>query len=134
VRVDFPAVLISALIYAGSLAGVAAQPAKGGDPRAAALKNPVATSPESVSAGRKVYQRMCARCHGANAKGDGTASGGAIPSDLTDAAWDHGSTDGEIFTSIHDGTSADMEGYAERITDADIWNIVNYLRSVGPQK
>jgi hypothetical protein len=27
-----------------------------------------------------------------------------------------------------------MEGYAERISDTDIWNIVNFLRSLGTQK
>ena len=54
------------------------------------------------------------------------------PSDLTDDKWDHGSTDGDIFTTIHDGTSADMEGYAQRISDTDIWNLVNYVRTLGP--
>jgi len=26
-----------------------------------------------------------------------------------------------------------MEGYAERISDTDIWNLVNFIRSIGPQ-
>jgi len=30
---------------------------------------------------------------------------------------------------IHDGVSADMEGYAQRMSDAEIWNVVNYLRT-----
>lgn len=129
------AVLLSAFIHPTSLAGIAAQPPKGGSPEAAKQKNPVAKTQESIAAGKKVYQRLCARCHGPNGKGDGGgAGGGGIPSDLTDAVWDHGSTDGEIFTTIHDGTSIDMEEYAERITDIDIWNIVNYLRSIGPPK
>jgi mono/diheme cytochrome c family protein len=135
VRVSFLVLSLSAFMYATSLAGTAPQPPKGGHPEAAKLKNPVANTPESIAAGKKVYQRMCARCHGPSAKGDGGgAGGGGIPSDLTDETWDYGSTDGEIFRSIHDGTSVNMEGYAERITDADIWNIVNYLRSIGPQK
>ena len=29
--------------------------------------------------------------------------------------------DGEIFSAIHDGTSADMDGYAGRLSDTDIW-------------
>ena len=134
-RVPSLVVFLPAVICATSLAGIAAQPPKGGNPVAAQLRNPVAKTPDSIAAGRKVFQRLCARCHGPNAKGDGGgAGGGGIPPDLTDAVWDHGSTDGEIFTTIHDGTSIDMEGYAEQITDTDIWNIVNYLRSVGPQK
>jgi mono/diheme cytochrome c family protein len=58
------------------------------------------------------------------------------PSDLTDAKWDRGATDGEIFLVIRDGAGPDMKmkGYKGRMTDNDMWNVVNYLRSVGPKK
>ena len=54
---------------------------------------------------------------------------------MTDARWDHGSTDGEIFVTIHDGVPPkyDMDSYEGKITDTDIWNVVNYLRSIGPK-
>jgi mono/diheme cytochrome c family protein len=131
-RISSIGVILAGFIYATSLAGAAAQAPKGGNPEAAKLTNPVEKTPESIAAGRKVYQRLCSRCHGAEGKGDGNAAGAVPPSDLTDAAWDHGSSDGEIFTTIHDGTSADMEGYAQRISDTDIWNVVNYIRTLGP--
>jgi mono/diheme cytochrome c family protein len=51
------------------------------------------------------------------------------PGDLSDDKWDYGGSDGEIFAVIHDGVSADMEGYAQRMSDAEIWNVVNYLRT-----
>lgn len=35
--------------------------------------------------------------------------------------------------AIAEGTSADMESYAERIPTPDIWNLVNYLRSLKPR-
>jgi mono/diheme cytochrome c family protein len=108
-------------------------PRRGGNPEAAKIKNPVPSTPESVAAGRQLFTRLCARCHGALGKGDGGGAGaGGQPADLTDAVWDFGATDGEIFSVIHDGTSADMEGYSERISDADIWRLVNYIRSIGP--
>jgi cbb3-type cytochrome c oxidase subunit III len=106
-----------------------AAPRKGGNPEAAKIKNPVAASPESASAGKRVYTRMCSRCHGAEGKGDGTAATAPVP-DLTDAQWDYGASDGEIFSVIHDGVSADMDGYAARLSDTEIWNVVNYVRSV----
>lgn len=106
---------------------------RGGNPEAAKVQNPVATTPESVAQGRRTYQRMCSRCHGPQGKGDGGAAG-PPPADLTDETWDYGSSDGEIFAAIHDGTSADMEGYAGRLSDTDIWNLVNFLRSIGPAK
>jgi mono/diheme cytochrome c family protein len=106
---------------------------KSGTSSAAALKNPVAATDDSIAAGRRTYQRLCVSCHGPKGKGDGGgAGGGGQPSDLTDDTWDHGSTDGEIFTAIHDGTSADMEPYGERISASDIWNLVNFIRSIGP--
>jgi mono/diheme cytochrome c family protein len=110
----------------------ATTPRRGGNPQAAAVKNPVASSPESVAAGRQIYTRLCARCHGPSGKGDGGGAGAAgQPADLTDDVWDFGASDGEIFSVIHDGTSADMEPYAERISDTDIWRLVNYIRSIG---
>jgi mono/diheme cytochrome c family protein len=107
-------------------------PRRGGNPEAAKVKNPVPSTPESVAAGRQAYARLCARCHGALGKGDGGGAGaGGQPADLTDNVWDFGSSDGEIFSVIHDGTSADMEGYGERISDTEIWQLVNYIRSIG---
>jgi len=105
-------------------------PRKGGNPEAAKIKNPIAASAESTAAGKRVYTRMCGRCHGPEGKGDGSAATATVP-DLTDGQWDYGGSDGEIFAVVHDGVAADMDGYAARLSDADIWNVVNYLRSVG---
>jgi mono/diheme cytochrome c family protein len=105
-------------------------PKKGGNPDAAKVRNPVEATPESAAAGRRAYVRLCVRCHGPEGKGDGEAAAGATPSDLTAATPTYGSSDGEIFSVIHDGTSADMAGYAERLSDAEIWNVVNYIRTL----
>ena len=124
--------MLGALVYASALTAAAQSPAaprKGGNPEAAKIKNPVAASAESATAGKRVYTRMCGRCHGPEGKGDGTAASAPVP-DLTDATWDYGSSDGEIFAVIHDGVSTDMDGYAARLSDPDIWNVVNYLRTL----
>jgi cbb3-type cytochrome c oxidase subunit III len=133
-RMSSIVLILTAFIYAASLAGAAAQAPKGGNPEAAKLKNPVEKTPESAAAGRKVYQRLCIRCHGTEGKGDGGAAGAVPPSDFTDDVWDHGTSDGEIFTVIHDGSSTDMESYAQRISDTDIWNVVNYIRTFSAAK
>jgi cbb3-type cytochrome c oxidase subunit III len=101
---------------------------------AAKLKNPVAADPASVEDGKKLYSRHCASCHGPAGKGDGgMALSGGTPANLTDETWDHGSSDGEIFVVIRDGTSTDMESYKDKLTEKQIWNLVNFIRSIGPK-
>jgi cbb3-type cytochrome c oxidase subunit III len=98
------------------------------------LKNPLPNDAETVEAGKKLYQRHCASCHGKGAKGDGGMSlSGGTPSDLTDETWDYGSTDGEIFVAIRDGVSADMLAYKEKLDEKQIWQVVTFLRSLGPK-
>ena len=98
------------------------------------LKNPAANDAESVEAGKKLYQRFCAGCHGPQGKGDGSlALSGGTPADLTDDTWDYGSTDGEIFVAIRDGVSSDMLAYKEKLTEKQIWQLVTFIRSLGPE-
>ncbi|MCY3847018.1 MAG: cytochrome c [Acidobacteria bacterium] len=95
--------------------------------------NPVAMSEDSVRAGRRIFGRFCRSCHGMRADGQGmTAPSGSRPANLVDDQWDHGSTDGEIFTVIREGVppAYDMDAWEGRITDEDIWNIINFLRDL----
>ena len=104
-----------------------------GNPEAAKMKNPVASNAESIAAGKAAFTKNCRFCHGADAKGNGPmAPKDTHPSDLTDAKWDRGSTDGEIFAVIRDGAGPkfDMKGYKSKMTEPEMWNIVNYLRSI----
>jgi mono/diheme cytochrome c family protein len=123
-------VLASVVSVAALAAQSATAPRKGGNPEAAKAKNPVAAGADSIAAGKRTYLRMCGKCHGPEGKGDGEAAVGAQPADLTGAKLDYGSSDGEIYFAIHDGTSKDMEGYGERLQPNDIWNVVNYLKSL----
>jgi cbb3-type cytochrome c oxidase subunit III len=99
------------------------------------LKNPVASDAGSIAEGKQLFGRYCAACHGPGGKGDGgMALSGGTPSDLTDEKWDFGSTDGEIFAVIRDGTSSDMEAYKDKLSEKQIWTIVNFVRSLGPKQ
>ena len=96
------------------------------------LKNPVAATAESIAAGRSVYQKTCASCHGTT--GEGGPGNDLIPAapSLVDDRWDHGSTDGEIFDNIKNGIPPDfnMVGFKDKLSDDEIWNVVNYLISL----
>jgi mono/diheme cytochrome c family protein len=105
----------------------------GGSDAGKKMKNPVPATPESVNAGKALFQKNCRFCHGADAKGNGPmAPEGTHPPDLTDAKWDRGSTDGEIFLVIREGAGPkfDMKGFKSKISETDMWNIVNYVRSL----
>src|SRR5262245_5411068 len=133
VREYFPRiVLIGILLTVVTSVVVIAQ----GNPEAAKVKNPVAATPESIATGKQVYTRYCATCHGTSAQG-GSGSDIIPPApNLTDEEWKRGSTDGEIFDVIKNGVQPDlfMEPWGNRIKDEDIWNVVNYVRSLAKKK
>lgn len=105
--------------------------------RAAQAAAPAAAS---IEAGKRLYDASCASCHGNLAQGAVKAgstisiieeSGGRQPPDLTDAQWDHGASDRDIFVAIKKGVpNTMMPGWEGAISDEDTWSIVNYLRSL----
>jgi mono/diheme cytochrome c family protein len=118
-----------------TLAAAAAttQERQGGNPEAAKIKNPVASTPESIAAGQAIYVRRCSACHGRDgAGGPPKETGGRSASNLIDDQWDHGSTDGEIFYTIRNGVPPEfvMEPWDDRLSETDTWNVVNYVRSL----
>ena len=110
---------------------------RGGDPKLAARKNPSPATQASITAGRALYNKNCRHCHGLRGRGDGPlAPKDPKPANLTDAKWDHGSSDGEIFAIIWNGAPApksEMKGMKGTLTEKNVWEIVNYLRSIGPK-
>jgi mono/diheme cytochrome c family protein len=108
----------------------------GGSPEARKVRNPVAPTTASVEKGAQLYQKNCEFCHGPGGLGDGRlAPKGVHPANLTDEEWVRGSTDGEIFAVIANGAGPEfkMKGVKGRVSDTDIWNIVNYIRTLGPK-
>ena len=113
---------------------------RGGDPKLAARKNPVPSNAASITAGRALYNKNCRHCHGLRGKGDGLlAPKDPSPADLTDAKWDHGTTDGEIFALIWNGAEeaangeeSEMKGMKGTLTEKEVWQVINYIRSIGP--
>jgi mono/diheme cytochrome c family protein len=129
------AVVVASFTLAATV-GVIAQATKGGNPKAAAVKNPVSPTPNSINRGRQAFMKSCRHCHGPKGLGDGPlAPKNPSPADLTDAEWKYGSSDGEIFAIIANGVGGDseMKGARSEMTATDMWSIVNFLRSIGPQ-
>jgi mono/diheme cytochrome c family protein len=133
---SIPIVLFALVLFVAPIAVRARQHQEGAHkhPEAAKLKNPVEADEKSIAAGKKLYTEFCVDCHGETGKGDGGAAqyNDPKPPDLSDADWKHGSTDGEIYTVIREGvTDTGMRAFKE-ITPRQTWDLVNYVRSLGP--
>ncbi len=99
-------------------------------PEAAAKANPVKPSEESLAKGKKLYGLDCAMCHGANGDGKGDmASDIKNVTDFTNPESLKNRKDGELFYVIRNG-KGDMPPEGDRAKDDDIWNMVNYVRSL----
>lgn len=93
-------------------------------------KNPYAGDAKVAKLGEYQFRSNCAFCHGLGARG-----GGRGP-DLTRGNKRHGNTDEEIFHNVHDGIpgtampAATNGGIGVGMSDEEIWQVVNYIRSV----
>lgn len=102
----------------------------------------------SIKRGERVYQRFCAVCHGANLEGqpnwrhrndDGRLP--APPHDETGHTWHH--ADDVLFGITKFGVVppygppdyvSDMPAWGEVLSDADIWNVLAYIKSRWPER
>jgi mono/diheme cytochrome c family protein len=111
---------------------------RGGDPKLAAVKNPVPATPAAVKVGQRLYEKNCRQCHGIRGKGDGTlAPKNPSPANFTDDKWDHGASDGEIFAVIMNGAPApnsEMKPMKGTLSPTEIWQVINYIRTFGPPR
>ncbi|HUG36603.1 MAG TPA: cytochrome c, partial [Candidatus Limnocylindrales bacterium] len=92
---------------------------------AAARKNPVAATPDSVKTGGELFTVYCTPCHGSSGKGDGLVSAKFVPpADLTNADLQKGRSDGYWQSYLSVG-GAVMPSYAEALTAEERWHVVN---------
>jgi mono/diheme cytochrome c family protein len=94
--------------------------------------NPVPKTAESVAAGSAIYQQHCTVCHGTDGHGDGSEAAllNPPPSDLYAAHVDY-HTDKQLFDWIRGGINGSaMTGFKGQLSDQQIWDVVNYVRSL----
>jgi len=94
------------------------------------MKNPVAVGDASTKAGLALYTKSCATCHGKAGLGDGVKARALkdFPGDFSKAEFQN-QTDGDLFYETKTGRG-EMPKYEGKLTDDDIWNIVNYMRTL----
>ena len=94
------------------------------------MKNPVAVGDVSTKAGLALYTKNCASCHGRAGLGDGVKARSlkSFPGDFSKADFQKES-DGDLFYKTKAGRD-EMPKYEGKLSDDDIWNTVNYMRTL----
>jgi len=102
---------------------------------AARQANPVKSSPESLARARKWWTLDCAMCHGSdgNGKTDMAADMKLKLADFTDPSALKDRTDGELSYIIKNGHQ-EMPPEGPRVKPEEIWDLVNYVRSLAKTK
>lgn len=90
------------------------------------MKNPTKSD---QAAGKELWNKNCASCHGKTGIGDGpkVRTLETFPVDFSKATF-QGQSDGDIFYKTKTGRG-EMPKYDGKISDEDIWQLVNFTRS-----
>jgi mono/diheme cytochrome c family protein len=128
-------VIILTVAFALMSVSASGQPQKKGEPwtipaEYKKMANPVNADEVSVNAGQIAYAKNCASCHGKTGLGDGPKGRmcKTFPGDFSSAEFQQ-YTDGEMFYQTKFGRG-EMPAYDKKIPDNEIWNMINYIRSL----
>jgi mono/diheme cytochrome c family protein len=86
----------------------------------------------SIAAGKNLYEMDCASCHGSDESGPTPVGRGMLPRTVAlDSANLQTYSDRELFSIIREGVRfTGMPGFLGTETNEQIWNVVDYLRSL----
>ena len=110
-------------------------------PRPVAIGDGLPSSPASVARGQQAYEKLqCGKCHGSDGRGTGAVTTAfedewRMPlraADLTEPWTFHGgATSRDIYLRFRTGmTGTPMPSFADAATDAEMWNLANYVVSL----
>jgi mono/diheme cytochrome c family protein len=87
--------------------------------------NPLESGPDAVAAGRKLFERHCAECHGNTARG-----GKKAPSLRAEEV--RQATDGTIFWILTNGVVRRGMPVWSKLPEPERWQIVTFIKSLKP--
>lgn len=98
------------------------------------LTNPVESTPESLLKGNRLFAANCSSCHG-NIEAEQWTPGvsGALMGapNISDKAYER--IDASYYSTIRFGNII-MPALGWKLSDAEVWDVVNYLRNVQSKK
>ena len=93
---------------------------------AKAEKSPVKNAADAAKKGKSLFSSNCAKCHGAEGKGNGPDSDHAA--DLTDEFRTELNPEGVLYYKVWNGHTGDMPGFKSKFTKDETWAVVEYLK------
>ena len=108
------------------------------------MGEPVAA--DEIALGQEIYAANCASCHGADLEGQpdwkrrlDNGRMPAPPHDETGHTWHP--PDSQLFTitrlgvgAVVEGYESDMPGFGDVLSDAEIWAVLDYIKSTWPER
>lgn len=96
--------------------------------------NPYPGDPASAARGQATYSQLCTPCHGPQGQGDGPGAAGLKrpPPDFTDRGHMVTRGDPDLFWGISRGSKGAMPSFQGRLSEAEVWDLVNYIRTLYP--
>jgi mono/diheme cytochrome c family protein len=104
-------------------------------PRAAArpqteaeAQGPDSLTPERLARAKALFGEKCARCHGADGRGE-TVTGGmlGVPNFTDENWWKEGRSDARLLNSVTEGRD-EMPAFGRKLTRREIASLVAYVR------
>jgi mono/diheme cytochrome c family protein len=98
-------------------------------------KNPLAATPENITAGQKAFNHYCVACHGRDGQNTGVPfarrMSPPVPSLVSSSVQSY--TDGQLKSVIDDGIApSGMPGSKGILSNEEVWSMVVYIRHLPP--
>jgi mono/diheme cytochrome c family protein len=92
----------------------------------------LSAAPDEIENGARLYQANCASCHGSEGAGDGAQAAGlsTSPTDFTDQELMAQRSAVDFYQAVTNGFSPAMPAYEDRLSEAERWALVAYLRTL----
>lgn len=121
-------VLLLALLMCG---GYAVLSSRAGAQETQTGKESETISDEQLARAKTVFQERCARCHGADGRGQTVVGGMLGVPDFTDAKWwKEDKSDKRLITSVTEG-KGEMPAFGKKLTRQEIRALVSHVRRFG---